>query len=89
MSRLLPLVLLLSAATAAAQNRPPAADDLLALKDVDSPQISPDGRTAYLTGGYTLTGGGWDGITVIDLETRAMHEIAVPGLPLDVVVVRE
>ena len=46
----------------------------------------PDGRTIYLTGGYTLTGGGWDGITVLDLQTGLAREIAVPGLPLDVVV---
>lgn len=51
--------------------------------------ISPDGGTAYLTGGYTLTGGGWDGITVLDLATGTTREIAVPGLPLDVAVVRE
>jgi DNA-binding beta-propeller fold protein YncE len=51
--------------------------------------VSPDGRTAYLTGGYSFANGGWDGITVIDLETGATREIAVPGLPLDVTVVRE
>jgi dipeptidyl aminopeptidase/acylaminoacyl peptidase/tetratricopeptide (TPR) repeat protein len=49
MSRLLPLVVLLSATTAAAQTRPPAADDLLALKDVDSPQVSPDGKWVAYT----------------------------------------
>ncbi|MFN8513940.1 MAG: hypothetical protein U0841_15420 [Chloroflexia bacterium] len=49
--------------------------------------VSPDGRTAYLTGGYTLASGAWDGITVIDLETGATREVAVPGLPLDIVVV--
>jgi DNA-binding beta-propeller fold protein YncE len=48
--------------------------------------VSPDGRTAYLTGGYSFANGGWDGITVIDLATGATREIAVPGLPLDVVV---
>jgi DNA-binding beta-propeller fold protein YncE len=51
--------------------------------------VSGDGRTAYLTGGYSFANGGWDGITVIDLETGAAREIAVPGLPLDVAVVRE
>lgn len=45
--------------------------------------LSRDGRRAYLTGGYLLTGG-WDGLTVVDLETRATREVAVPGGPLDV-----
>lgn len=45
--------------------------------------ISRDGRRAYLTGGYLLTGG-WDGLTVVDLETRATREVAVPGGPLDI-----
>jgi DNA-binding beta-propeller fold protein YncE len=51
--------------------------------------VSPDGRTAYLTGGYTLTGGGWDGITILDLETGTTREVAVPGLPLDVVIMQQ
>jgi len=45
--------------------------------------VSPDGARAYLTGGYLLTGG-WDGLTVVDLATRATHEILVPGGPLDI-----
>jgi DNA-binding beta-propeller fold protein YncE len=45
--------------------------------------ISRDGRRAYLTGGYLLTGG-WDGLTVVDLETRTTRVIAVPGGPLDI-----
>ena len=44
--------------------------------------VSPDGRFAYLTGGYLL--GGWDGITVVDLDTGTIKEVAVPDRPLDV-----
>jgi DNA-binding beta-propeller fold protein YncE len=44
--------------------------------------VSPGGRFAYLTGGYLL--GGWDGITVVDLQQRTTKEIAVPDRPLDV-----
>jgi len=50
--------------------------------------VSPDGRYAYVTGGYTFAGGGWDGITVVDLETRALREFSVPSRPLDIVVLR-
>ena len=45
--------------------------------------VSPDGRRAFLTGGYLLAGG-WDGITMVDLESGAREEIAVPGLPFDI-----
>lgn len=47
--------------------------------------ISPDGNYAYLTGGYLLTGG-WEGLTVVDLQQRTVRELAVAGYPLDVVV---
>jgi hypothetical protein len=47
--------------------------------------VSRDGKRAYLTGGYLLTGG-WDGLTVVDLETRLTREIAVPDGPLDIAV---
>ena len=43
---------------------------------------SADGRTAYLTGGYTR--GGWDGITVVDLASGRTREISVPGRPLGI-----
>jgi DNA-binding beta-propeller fold protein YncE len=46
--------------------------------------VSPDGRWAYLTGGYLL-GGGWDGLTVVDLLRRTTEEIPVPDRPLDAV----
>ena len=45
--------------------------------------VSRDGRRAFLTGGYLLTGG-WDGLTVVDLETRATREVTVPDGPLDI-----
>ncbi len=46
--RLLPVLCLLPG-VAAAQTRTPTADDLLALQDVDSPQISPDGKWVAYT----------------------------------------
>jgi DNA-binding beta-propeller fold protein YncE len=45
--------------------------------------LSQDGRRAFLTGGYLLTGG-WNGITVVDLDTRVTREVAVPDAPLDI-----
>ena len=48
--------------------------------------VRRDGRRAFLTGGYLLTGG-WDGITVVDLENRTTREVAVPDAPLDVTLV--
>jgi YVTN family beta-propeller protein len=48
--------------------------------------VSPDGRWAYLTGGYSFANGGWDGITVLDLIEQTTHELAVPNRPLDIVV---
>jgi hypothetical protein len=47
--------------------------------------ISRDGSQAYLTGGYTFADGGWDGITIVDLKSRAIREIAVSDRPLDIV----
>ena len=48
--------------------------------------ISPDGREAYLTGGYTFANGGWDGLTIVDLRTLAVRELMVPDRPQDIVV---
>jgi YVTN family beta-propeller protein len=42
-----------------------------------------DGRYAYLTGGYLLPGG-WDGLTIYDLQQRTLTELAIPDRPLDV-----
>jgi hypothetical protein len=48
---------------------------------------SPDGHWAYLTGGYTFANGGWDGLTVVDLQARTVvAELPVPDRPLDVAV---
>jgi DNA-binding beta-propeller fold protein YncE len=47
--------------------------------------VSRDGRRAFLTGGYLLTGG-WDGLTVVDLASQATREVAVPAGPLDIAV---
>ena len=47
--------------------------------------VSPDGRIAVLTGGY-LPEGGWDRLTLIDLQTHVQREFAVPAHPLDAVV---
>jgi DNA-binding beta-propeller fold protein YncE len=48
--------------------------------------VSPDGRYAFLTGGYTFADGGWDGLTVVDLERRTVRELPVPDRPLDIAV---
>ena len=48
--------------------------------------LSPDGRHAYLAGGYSFADGGWDGITVVDLATRSVAALPVPARPLDVLV---
>ncbi|MBE1443681.1 YncE family protein [Paenibacillus sp. OAS669] len=50
---------------------------------------SPDGRLAYLTGGVTLTGTGWDGLTVVDFSDGTSRELALPDLPLDIAVIKE
>lgn len=49
--------------------------------------ITDDCSTAYLTGGYTFANGGWDGISVVDLESGAVREIAVPDRPLGIVLI--
>jgi DNA-binding beta-propeller fold protein YncE len=51
--------------------------------------FSPDERDAYLTGGFTFGGGGWDGITIVDLEEHTTSEVSVGALPLDVVVLTD
>lgn len=47
--------------------------------------IADDCSTAYLTGGYTFANGGWDGISVVDLESGAVRSISVPDRPLGIV----
>ncbi len=46
--------------------------------------VSPNGRYAYLTGGYLL-GEGWQGLTVVDLQQRTFSEVTISGYPLDIV----
>ena len=44
--------------------------------------VSADGRTAYLTGGYTR--GGWRGLTVASLRSGRTRELPLPAEPLGV-----
>ena len=44
--------------------------------------VSRDGRTAYLTGGYTR--GGWRGITAVSLGTGRTREVRLPAEPLGI-----
>lgn len=44
--------------------------------------VSADGRTAYLTGGYTR--GGWSGMTVVTLANGRMRELRLPAEPLGI-----
>ncbi|WP_405942975.1 YncE family protein [Streptomyces sp. NBC_00207] len=47
--------------------------------------VSRDGRTAYVTGGYTRDGH-WNGITVVDLETGAARRLPAGARPLGIAV---
>ncbi|MFJ4672291.1 hypothetical protein [Kitasatospora purpeofusca] len=47
--------------------------------------LSPDARTAYVSGGFTREGG-WDGLTVVDTATGSTSRLPVGHLPLAVVV---
>ncbi|WP_327266390.1 hypothetical protein OG444_37795 [Streptomyces sp. NBC_01232] len=47
--------------------------------------VSRDGRTAYVTGGYTRDGY-WNGITVVDLDTGAARRLAAGARPLGIAV---
>ena len=46
--------------------------------------VSADGRTGYLSGGYTR--GGWPGITVVDLRSERLREIALDDEPLGIAI---
>ncbi|MGW6399719.1 YncE family protein [Streptomyces sp. NPDC055134] len=46
---------------------------------------SRDGRTAYVTGGFTRDGF-WDGITVVDLESGKTHRLPAGHRPLGIAV---
>ncbi|OPH59701.1 hypothetical protein BC351_19665 [Paenibacillus ferrarius] len=45
---------------------------------------SADGHYAYLTGGVTYADTGWNGMTVVDLQSGAIRELELPDYPLDV-----
>ncbi|MDR3031911.1 MAG: YncE family protein [Kitasatospora sp.] len=47
--------------------------------------LSADGRTAYVTGGFTRDGY-WDGITLVDLDTGTTHRLEAGHRPLGVAV---
>lgn len=47
--------------------------------------VSPDGRTAYVTGGFTRDGY-WDGITVVDLPSGDTRRLDAGSRPLGVAV---
>ncbi|MFE7489912.1 YncE family protein [Kitasatospora sp. NPDC057541] len=47
--------------------------------------LSPDARTAYVSGGYTREGG-WNGLTVVDTATGRTTRLPVGRLPLAVAV---
>ncbi|MFE1416639.1 hypothetical protein ACFW6F_38475 [Streptomyces sp. NPDC058746] len=47
--------------------------------------VSRDGRTAYVTGGYTRDGY-WNGITTVDLATGTTHRLPAGSRPLDIAV---
>ncbi|WP_411103981.1 YncE family protein [Streptomyces sp. cmx-4-9] len=47
--------------------------------------VSPDGRTAYVTGGYTREGH-WNGISVVDLGTGAVRRLPAGTRPLGIAV---
>ncbi|WP_369382581.1 hypothetical protein [Streptomyces sp. cg36] len=49
--------------------------------------VSPDGRTAYVTGGFTRDGY-WNGITLVDLKSRAISQLPVGSRPLGIAVLK-
>ncbi|MEU0084653.1 hypothetical protein [Streptomyces sp. NPDC006274] len=49
------------------------------------PAVSRDGRTGYVTGGFTRDGY-WNGVTVVDLASGDTHRLAAGERPLGVAV---
>jgi hypothetical protein len=47
--------------------------------------VSEDGRTAYVTGGFTREGS-WDGLSVVDLGSGETRRLAAGSRPLGIVV---
>ncbi|MFC7303983.1 hypothetical protein ACFQVC_07110 [Streptomyces monticola] len=50
--------------------------------------VTPDGRTAYVTGGFTRDGY-WNGITVVDVETGKTSRLAAGERPLGIAVLHK
>ena len=48
--------------------------------------VSSDGQWAYLTGGFTYADGGWDGLTIVDLQKGVMKQFAIPDRPQDIAI---
>jgi YVTN family beta-propeller protein len=48
--------------------------------------VSPDERWAYVTGGHTFANQGWDGISVVQLQTGEIREVPIADEPLDIVI---
>ncbi|MFF1510207.1 YncE family protein [Streptomyces sp. NPDC058326] len=51
----------------------------------ESVAVSEDGRTAYVTGGFTRDGY-WDGLSVVDLDSGDTRRLAAGSRPLGIVV---
>ncbi|MFF8835502.1 YncE family protein [Streptomyces sp. NPDC015130] len=51
----------------------------------ESVAVSRDGRTAYVTGGFTRDGH-WDGLTVVDLDSGETRRLPAGSRPLGIVV---
>ncbi|MFJ9575592.1 YncE family protein [Streptomyces sp. NPDC101191] len=49
--------------------------------------VSADGRTAYVTGGFTRDGF-WDGLTVVDLTDGSTHRLPAGSRPLGIAVLQ-
>ncbi|WP_329124287.1 YncE family protein [Streptomyces sp. NBC_01353] len=68
-----------------------APDGIEKVHPLDGPHenvtVSGDGRTAYVTGGFTRDGY-WNGITVVDLETGDTRRLTVGERPLGIAVLR-
>lgn len=47
--------------------------------------VSDDGRTAYVTGGFTRDGY-WNGITVVDIDSGDTRRLAAGERPLGIAV---
>jgi YVTN family beta-propeller protein len=53
----------------------------------ESVTLSPDGRTAYVSGGFTRDGH-WNGLSVVDLETDRVTRLAAGSRPLGIAVLQ-